>query len=87
MDFERKEALLEFAGTAEKAAELDTQISFLIKELRTTEKAALDAYQTTSPERAAEVFEQKFERAGIKAQGERNAFARASFGRLTSETE
>ena len=83
--FERKEALLEFAGTAEKAAELDTQISFLIKELRTTEKAALDALrQTTSPERAAEVFEQKFERAGIKAQGERNAFARASFGRLTS---
>ena len=79
----RQEDLIRFAGSPEKAGDLGKQIDFLIHELQGSESASLAALRKTrTPEEAAKVFEQKFERAGIVALGERQAYARSAYQQL-----
>jgi murein DD-endopeptidase MepM/ murein hydrolase activator NlpD len=76
----RQSDLVRFAGSIEKAGDLGVQIDFLIKELRTSEAGALRSLRAAgTPEEAAKVFEQGFERAGIKALAERQQNARQFF--------
>lgn len=79
----RQEDLIRFAGGAQQAGELPRQIDFLIRELRTSESGALAALrQAKTPEQAAKVFEETFERAGVKALGDRIGYARDVFKQL-----
>ena len=83
----RQEDLIRFAGSPEKAGDLGKQIDFLVHELQGSESASLAALRKTrSPEEAAKVFEQKFERAGIVALGERQAYARAAYRQMGGST-
>jgi len=76
----RQDALIRFAGSAEKAGDLGVQIDFLIRELRTSEGGALRSLRNArTPEEAAKVFERDFERSGIKALDERQRNARQFF--------
>lgn len=79
----RQDDLIRFAGSSEGAGDLGKQIDFLIHELQGSESASLAALRKTrTPEEAARVFEQKFERAGIVALGERQAYARSAYQQL-----
>jgi murein DD-endopeptidase MepM/ murein hydrolase activator NlpD len=81
----RQDALIRFAGSAEKAGELGVQIDFLIKELRTSEAGALRSLRAAqTPEEAARVFDRDYERSGVKALGERQRNARQFFDSFRS---
>uniref|UniRef100_UPI00066AF918 phage tail tip lysozyme n=1 Tax=Staphylococcus capitis TaxID=29388 RepID=UPI00066AF918 len=76
-DGARRNQLYNFAKGKGKAwTDIGVQLEFLWKELNSTEAAALTYLRrTTSAVQAAQVFQQKFERAGIPNQGARNSAA------------
>ena len=79
----RQEDLVRFAGSKEAAGNLETQLRFVVHELMGSERNALEKLkQAQSPEEAAAVFEKYYERAGVKAIGERQANARNVFNEL-----
>lgn len=79
----RQEDLVRFAGSKEAAGNLETQLRFVVHELMGAERNALEKLkQAQSPEEAAAVFEKYYERAGVKAIGERQANARNVFNEL-----
>ncbi|MEZ5716571.1 MAG: phage tail tip lysozyme [Paracoccaceae bacterium] len=74
----RKRALEDFAaGRGKPATDLDTQIDFLLHEIRTTEAGAWARIrQAKTPEEAAQLFSDLFERPGIPHNERRIAHAR-----------
>lgn len=79
----RQDDLIRFAGSDERAGDLNTQIAFLRHELHGPERKAYDSLlKAQTPEEAALVFERDFERAGIKANDERVAHARRAYEAL-----
>jgi len=79
----RQQDLIRFAGSPEKAADLNTQLQFLKHELTGSERRALDSLRKAqTPEEAAFVFDRDFERSGVKAIPERQAFARQAYATL-----
>jgi murein DD-endopeptidase MepM/ murein hydrolase activator NlpD len=76
----RQNDLIRFAGSDERAGDLNTQIAFLKQELQGSERKAYDnLLKAQTPEEAALVFERDFERAGIKANDQRVAAARKAY--------
>jgi murein DD-endopeptidase MepM/ murein hydrolase activator NlpD len=76
----RQSDLIRFAGSDERAGDLNTQIAFLKQELQGPERKAYDSLlKAQTPEEAALVFERDFERAGIKANDQRVAAARKAY--------
>jgi murein DD-endopeptidase MepM/ murein hydrolase activator NlpD len=76
----RQNDLIRFAGSDERAGDLNTQMAFLKHELQGPERRAYDSLlKAQTPEEAALVFERDFERAGIKANDERVAHARRAY--------
>lgn len=77
--FGRRDNLEAYAREQGKpVSDLKLQLDFLWKELNTTESATLQAFKANpnmSASEAANVFEQKFERAGVVALGERQGAA------------
>lgn len=76
--FERANQLKAFAKSRGKSwKNLQVQLDFLWHELNTSEISALNALtKATSATSAADIFQRKYERAGVVAQGERNAAAK-----------
>nr|WP_275584058.1 phage tail tape measure protein [Mammaliicoccus sp. E-M24] len=76
--FDRANQLKAFAKSRGKSwKNLQVQLDFLWHELNTSEIAALNALtKATSATSAADIFQRKYERAGVVAQGERNAAAK-----------
>lgn len=76
-DGARRNQLYDFAKSKGKAwTDIEVQLEFLWKELNSTEAAALTYLRrTTNAVQAAQVFQQKFERAGVPNQGARNSAA------------
>lgn len=75
--FARANNLKAYAKSRGKAwTDLQTQLDFLWHELNTSEISALNALKkATSATSASNIFQQKFERAGVVAQGQRNSAA------------
>ncbi|WP_323705857.1 phage tail tape measure protein [Mammaliicoccus sciuri] len=76
--FDRANQLKAFAKSRGKSwKNLQVQLDFLWHELNTSEISALKALtKATSATSAADIFQRKYERAGVVAQGERNAAAK-----------
>lgn len=83
----RQQALINFAGTPQRAADLNTQLQFLKHELTGPESRALaNLRKTQTPEEAAFVFDRDFERSGVKAIPQRQEFARRAFAALNGQS-
>lgn len=82
--FQRANNLKAYAKSRGKAwTDLQTQLDFLWHELNTSEIAALNALKkATSATSASNIFQQKFERAGVVAQGQRNAAAKKYYNQF-----
>ncbi|WP_239740260.1 phage tail tape measure protein [Mammaliicoccus sp. P-M59] len=82
--FQRANNLKAYAKSRGKAwTDLQTQLDFLWHELNTSEIAALNALKkATSVTSASNIFQQKFERAGVVAQGQRNAAAKKYYNQF-----
>ncbi len=82
--FARANNLKAYAKSRGKAwTDLQTQLDFLWHELNTSEIAALNALKkATSVTSASNIFQQKFERAGVVAQGQRNAAAKKYYNQF-----
>lgn len=82
--FDRANNLKAYAKSRGKAwTDLQTQLDFLWHELNTSEIAALNALKkATSATSAANIFQLKYERAGVVAQGERNAAAKKYYNQF-----
>ncbi|MGM0282946.1 hypothetical protein IGK61_002559 [Enterococcus sp. AZ063] len=79
----RTTALKNFAKERNKEwSDLGVQVEFLIHELNTTEKASQVALQAKSVEEATELWQVKFERAGIPMMGNRINFANQWYAKL-----
>lgn len=82
--FARANNLKAYAKSRGKAwTDLQTQLDFLWHELNTSEISALNALKkATSASSASNIFQQKFERAGVVAQGQRNAAAKKYYNQF-----
>lgn len=82
--FARANNLKAYAKSRGKAwTDLQTQLDFLWHELNTSEISALNALKkATSVTSASNIFQQKFERAGVVAQGQRNAAAKKYYNQF-----
>lgn len=82
--FARANNLKAYAKSRGKAwTDLQTQLDFLWHELNTSEISALNALKrATSATSASNIFQQKFERAGVVAQGQRNAAAKKYYNQF-----
>jgi TP901 family phage tail tape measure protein len=79
----RQTDLINFAGGAAQAGDLQTQLRFIIKELLGPENKALQSLRSAqTPEDAAFVFDRDFLRSGVKAMPERQANARQVFNEI-----
>jgi TP901 family phage tail tape measure protein len=80
----RQSDLIRFAGSRAQAGDMETQLRFLVSEMRGPEVRSLDQLKTAqTPEQAAYLFDKHYERSGIKAMGERQSNARKVFGELS----
>ncbi|QSN68396.1 phage tail tape measure protein [Mammaliicoccus sciuri] len=82
--FARANNLKAYAKSRGKAwTDLQTQLDFLWHELNTSEISALNALKkATTATSASNIFQQKFERAGVVAQGQRNAAAKKYYNQF-----
>lgn len=82
--FDRANQLKAFAKSRGKSwKNLQVQLDFLWHELNTSEISALNALtKATSATSAADIFQRKYERAGVVAQGERNAAAKKYYNQF-----
>ena len=80
----RQSDLIRFAGSRGQAGDMETQLRFLVSEMRGPEIRSLDQLKTAqTPEQAAYLFDKHYERSGTKAMGERQSNARKVFGELS----
>jgi murein DD-endopeptidase MepM/ murein hydrolase activator NlpD len=76
----RQNDLIAFAGGPQKAGDLNVQLDFLMHELKGKESRAYDSLRKArTPQEAATIFEREFERAGVKAVGERQSNAQVVY--------
>lgn len=87
-DGARRNKLYDFAKKKGKAwTDIEVQLEYLWKELNSTEAAALTYLRrTTSATQAAQVFQQKFERAGTPNQGARNSAASKYYNQFKGQS-
>jgi murein DD-endopeptidase MepM/ murein hydrolase activator NlpD len=79
----RQNDLIRFAGGPQKAGDLNVQLDFLMHELKGPEKRAYDSLRRArTPQEAATAFERDYERAGVKAVGERQRNAQVVYDLL-----
>lgn len=87
-DGARRNKLYDFAKKKGKAwTDIEVQLEYLWKELNSTEAAALTYLRrTTGAVQAAQVFQQKFERAGTPNQGARNSAASKYYNQFKGQS-